>query len=49
MEMHRIIPDGEPRVRMIERLAAVKARLRGSGGGTPPSETAAAIILKMIG
>jgi lipid-A-disaccharide synthase len=49
MEMNRIIPDGEPRVRMIERLAAVKARLRGSGGGAAPSETAAAIILKMIG
>jgi lipid-A-disaccharide synthase len=48
MEMNRIIPDGEPRVRMIERLAAVKARLRGSGGGAAPSETAAAIILKMI-
>jgi lipid-A-disaccharide synthase len=49
MEMNRIIPDGEPRARMIERLAAVKARLRGSGGSAPPSETAAAIILKMIG
>jgi lipid-A-disaccharide synthase len=49
LEMNRIIPDGDPRVRMIERLAAVKVRLRGSGGGAPPSETAAAIILKMIG
>jgi lipid-A-disaccharide synthase len=48
-EMNKIIPDGEPRARMIERLAAVKARLRGSGRGAHPSETAAEIILKMIG
>jgi lipid-A-disaccharide synthase len=49
-EMNRIIPDGEPRARMIERLAAVKARLKhGSGAGEHPSETAAETILKMIG
>jgi lipid-A-disaccharide synthase len=48
-ELNKIIPDGEPRTRMIERLAAVKARLQGSGGGAHPSETAAEIILKMIG
>jgi len=48
-ELNRIIPDGEPRARMIERLAAVKARLRGNGSGAHPSETAAEIILKMIG
>jgi lipid-A-disaccharide synthase len=48
-EMNKIIPDGEPRARMIERLAAVKARLRGSGSGAHPSEAAAEIILKMIG
>jgi lipid-A-disaccharide synthase len=48
-EMNKIIPDGEPRARMIERLAAVKARLRGSGNGAHPSEAAAEIILKMIG
>jgi len=47
-EMNKIISDGEPRTRMIERLAAVKARLRGSGGGAHPSETAAEIILKEI-
>ena len=49
IELNKIIPDGEPRARMIERLAAVKARLRGMGGGAHPSETAAEIILKMIG
>ena len=49
-EMNKIIADGEPRARMIERLAVVKARLKqGSGGGAHPSETAAEIILKMIG
>ncbi len=49
MEMKKIIPDGEPRARMIERLAAVKARLKqGSGSGASPAETAAEIILKMI-
>jgi lipid-A-disaccharide synthase len=47
-ELNKIIPDGEPRACMIERLAAVKARLRGSGSGAQPSETAAEIILKMI-
>jgi len=49
IELNKIIPDGEPRARMIERLAAVKARLRGMGGGAHPSETSAEIILKMIG
>ncbi len=48
-EMNKIIPDGEPRAGMISRLSAVKARLRGSGSGAHPSETAAEIILKMIG
>jgi lipid-A-disaccharide synthase len=48
-ELNKIIPDGEPRTRMIARLAAVKARLQGSVAGARPSETAAEIILKMIG
>jgi lipid-A-disaccharide synthase len=48
-ELNKIIPDGEPRAGMISRLSAVKARLRGSGSGAHPSETAAEIILKMIG
>lgn len=47
-KLNEIIPDGEPRARMIERLAAVKARLQGSGIGAHPSETAAEIILKEI-
>ncbi len=48
-ELNKIIADGEPRTRMIERLAAVKARLKGgSGSGKHPSETAAEIILQEI-
>jgi lipid-A-disaccharide synthase len=45
-EMNKIIPDGEPRARMVQGLAAVKTRLQGSGGGAHPSETAAEVILK---
>ena len=49
-EMNKIVPDGEPRTRMIERLGAVKARLKqGSGSGEHPSERAAEIILQTIG
>jgi len=47
-EMNRIIPDGEPRTRMIQKLAVVKARLKEGGGGAHPAEAAAEIILKMI-
>jgi lipid-A-disaccharide synthase len=48
-ELNKIIPDGEPRARMIERLAAVKTRLQqGSGSNAHPSERAAEIILKEI-
>jgi lipid-A-disaccharide synthase len=47
-EMNKIIPDGEPRRRMIERLGAVKARLKLGNGGAHPSEMAAEIILKEI-
>jgi lipid-A-disaccharide synthase len=48
-EMNKIIPDGEPRARMIQRLAAVKAKLKQGNGGAHPSERAAEIILQMIG
>jgi lipid-A-disaccharide synthase len=47
-EMNKIIPDGEPRSRMIEGLAAVEARLSQGSGGAHPSERAAEIILGMI-
>jgi lipid-A-disaccharide synthase len=45
-ELNKIIPDGEPRTRMLRQLAAVKARLGGTAGGAHPSEVAAAIILQ---
>ena len=48
-EMDKIIPDGDPRTRMIERLAAVKARLsRGNSrdSGVHPADAAAEIILR---
>jgi len=48
-ELNKIIPNGEPRTRMIERLSVVKARLKQGGDAAHPSERAAEIILKMIG
>jgi len=49
-EMNKIIPDGEPRARMIQGLAAVKAKLNRPGQGTGhPSERAAEVILGMLG
>jgi lipid-A-disaccharide synthase len=48
-EMRKIIPDGEARACMIERLAMVKARLSQTDSGAHPSERAAEIILGMIG
>jgi lipid-A-disaccharide synthase len=47
-EMNKIIPDGAPRTRMIERLAKVKARLQGRNSDIHPSEKAADIILQAI-
>jgi lipid-A-disaccharide synthase len=48
-EMNQIIPDGEPRTRMIERLAMVKQRLQHGSGTAHPSDAAAEIILNMVG
>src|SRR6202163_4016886 len=48
-ELNKIIPDGEPRARMMQRLAAVKARLQGSGSGAHPSAASAEVTLEMIG
>jgi lipid-A-disaccharide synthase len=47
-EINKIITDGEVRTRMIERLAAVKARLKPVSRDQHPSEAAAEIILGMI-
>jgi len=48
-EMNKIIPDGEPRTRMIQGLAAVKAKLKKQGQGAGhPAETAAEVILGLL-
>jgi len=47
-ELEKIIPDGEPRTRMIQQLARVKARLKQGGGHAPPADRAAEIILGAI-
>ena len=48
-ELGKIIPDGEPRTRMIQGLAAVKAKLKQESNGGHPSEKAATVILGMLG
>ena len=47
-ELGKIIPDGEPRTRMIQGLAGVKERLRKPAGGGRPAELAADVILGML-
>jgi lipid-A-disaccharide synthase len=48
-ELHKIIPDGEPRTRMLQGLAAVKGKLKGPDEGRGhPSERAAEVILAML-
>jgi lipid-A-disaccharide synthase len=47
-EVNKIIPDGEPRERMLAGLAAVKAKMK-QGASVHPAEAAAEIILQMIG
>lgn len=48
-ELHKIIADGEPRTRMLQKLAAVKAKLKKpdqTGGNA--SERAAQVIMGML-
>lgn len=48
-EMNKIIPDGEPRTRMIQELVAVKNKLKAAAGsGEHPAERAAGIIDGML-
>jgi lipid-A-disaccharide synthase len=48
-EMSKIIPDGEPRTRMMEGLAIVKRRLKKTGqDGEHPADIAAKAILQLI-
>lgn len=46
-ELHKILPDGEARTRMIDGLSAVQGKLK-KPGGEPPAEAAAQIILRML-
>ena len=48
-ELGKIIPDGEPRTRMIRQLAHVKEKLKQGSGNAPPAERAAEVILKLTG
>lgn len=48
-ELQKILPDGEPRTRMLRSLAAVKARLRKGEESCTPSEKASALILSILG
>ena len=48
-ELEKIIPEGERRTRMLQGLAAVKAKLKQGSAGEHPSDKAADIILTMLG
>jgi lipid-A-disaccharide synthase len=48
-QLRKIIPDGEPRTRMLQGLAAVKAKLKKPNqNGGHASERAAEVILEML-
>jgi lipid-A-disaccharide synthase len=47
-KINEILPDGQARDRMLEGLAQVKARLRGSIGSQHPADRAAQIILTLL-
>jgi len=48
-ELRKLIPDGEPRTRMLQGLAAVKAKLKKPDqDGGHASERAADVILGML-
>jgi lipid-A-disaccharide synthase len=48
-ELGKIIPDGEPRRRMLQGLAEVRAKLKQGSEELHPSQRAADIILTMLG
>jgi lipid-A-disaccharide synthase len=47
-ELHKIIPDGEPRTKMIQALGGVKAKLKKPGSSGHPADLAASLILDMM-
>jgi len=49
LELNKILPEGEPRRKMIGRLAQVKARLNGpDSGAVRPADRAAGIVMSML-
>ena len=48
-ELEKIIPEGEPRRRMIAQLARMKARLKQGSGDRAPAARAAEIVLEAAG
>jgi lipid-A-disaccharide synthase len=48
-EMRKIIPDGEPREKMLGGLRRVRGLLRGPGQDAHPADRAARAILKLLG
>jgi lipid-A-disaccharide synthase len=47
-EVNRILPDGEPREKMLSGLHTVKARLKGHTGGMSAPERAAIAVRKLL-
>ncbi len=47
-ELEKIIPDGEPRSRMLQGLAGVREKLRRGSTSVHPAELAAETILRMV-
>jgi lipid-A-disaccharide synthase len=47
-ELRKVTPDGEPRTRMLQGLASVKAKLKTSTDTTHAAEKAADVILRML-
>ena len=47
-ELGKIIPDGEPRTRMLRGLAGVREKLRRGSTGARPADLAAETILNML-
>jgi lipid A disaccharide synthetase len=47
-ELNKIIPEGEPRKRMLQGLELVKTRLQHGSDGSHPADAAAEIVLEMV-
>ncbi len=47
-EVHKIIPDGDPREKMLNALRRVRDLLRGRGNDTHPADRAAQAVIKLL-